>query len=70
MNAISVDVEISDKLRAVASQLEAGRVWINQHSVRNPVVPASAYQESGLGVEFGEEGLESFCNLQVVAARP
>jgi len=60
----------SVQLRAVASQLEAGTVWINQHSIRNPMVPASAYKESGLGVEFGPEGLESFCNLQVIAAKP
>jgi hypothetical protein len=33
------------------------------------LVPASAYKESGLGVEFGPEGLESFCNLQVIAAK-
>jgi acyl-CoA reductase-like NAD-dependent aldehyde dehydrogenase len=57
------------QLRAVASQLEAGTVWINQHSIRNPLVPASAYKESGLGVEFGPESLESFCNLQVIAAK-
>jgi len=59
----------SVELRAVASQLEAGTVWINQHAIRNPLVPASAYKESGLGVEFGPEGLESFCNLQVIAAK-
>ena len=57
------------QLRAVASQLEAGTVWINQHAIRNPLVPASAYKESGLGVEFGPEGLESFCNLQVIATK-
>jgi acyl-CoA reductase-like NAD-dependent aldehyde dehydrogenase len=57
------------RLRAVASLLEAGTVWINQHAILNPLVPASAYKESGLGVEFGLEGLQSFCNLQVIAAK-
>jgi acyl-CoA reductase-like NAD-dependent aldehyde dehydrogenase len=57
------------QLRSVASQLEAGTVWINQHAIRNPSVPASAYKDSGLGVEFGQEGLEEFCNLQVIAER-
>jgi acyl-CoA reductase-like NAD-dependent aldehyde dehydrogenase len=57
------------QLRAVASQLDAGTVWINQHAIRHPFVPASAYKESGLGVEFGLEGLQSFCNLQVIAAK-
>src|SRR5258708_37318359 len=57
------------QLRSVASQLEAGTVWINQHAIRNPFVPASAYKDSGLGVEFGQEGLEEFCNMQVIAER-
>ncbi len=57
------------QLRTVASQLEAGTVWINQHAIRNPFVPASAYKESGLGVEFGQEGLEAFCNIQVISAK-
>ena len=57
------------QLRTIASQLEAGTVWINQRAIRNPFVPASAYKESGLGVEFGQEGLEEFCNIQVTAER-
>jgi acyl-CoA reductase-like NAD-dependent aldehyde dehydrogenase len=59
----------SDELQRVASQLEAGTVWINQHSIRNPFVPASAYKNSGIGVELGEEGLKEFCNVQVIAAK-
>ena len=57
------------QLRSVASQLEAGTVWINQHAIRNPFVPASAYKDSGLGVEYGQEGLEEFCNMRVIAER-
>jgi acyl-CoA reductase-like NAD-dependent aldehyde dehydrogenase len=57
------------QLRSVASQLEAGTVWINQHAIRNPFVPATAYKDSGLGVEFGQEGLEEFCHMQVIAER-
>ena len=57
------------QLRSVAGRLEAGTVWINQHAIRNPFVPASAYKDSGLGVEFGQEGLEEFCNMQVIAER-
>jgi len=58
-----------EKLHRVALQLEAGTVWINQHAVRNPMVPASAYKRSGLGVEFGQEGLEAYCQLQVIATK-
>ncbi|MGA8477830.1 MAG: aldehyde dehydrogenase family protein [Chthoniobacterales bacterium] len=57
------------QLRSVASQVEAGTVWINQHAIRNPFVPASAYKDLGLGVEYGQEGLEEFCNMQVIAER-
>src|SRR5258708_40025112 len=57
------------QLRSVASQLEAGTVWINQHAIRNPFVPATAYKDSGLAVEFGPEGLAEFCNMQVIAAK-
>jgi acyl-CoA reductase-like NAD-dependent aldehyde dehydrogenase len=59
----------SAQLRSVAGRLEAGTVWINQHAIPNPFVPTSPYKESGLGVEFGQEGLEEFCNIQVIAAK-
>jgi acyl-CoA reductase-like NAD-dependent aldehyde dehydrogenase len=58
-----------EDLQRVAGQLEAGTVWINQHSIRNPFVPASAFKNSGIGVELGEEGLKEFCNVQVIAAK-
>ena len=59
----------SDELKRVARQLEAGTVWINQHAIRNPFVPATAYRYSGIGVEFGEEGLREFCHIQVIAKK-
>jgi acyl-CoA reductase-like NAD-dependent aldehyde dehydrogenase len=57
------------ELKRVARRLEAGTVWINQHAVRNAFVPASAYKSSGLGVEFGQEGLLEYCHLQVIASK-
>jgi acyl-CoA reductase-like NAD-dependent aldehyde dehydrogenase len=59
----------SDELQRVARELEAGTVWINQHAIRNPFVPATAYKESGIGVELGEEGLREFCHIQVIATK-
>jgi len=59
----------SDELKRVACQLEAGTVWINQHLVRNPLVPASAYKNSGIGVELGEEGVLEFCHIQVIGSQ-
>ena len=44
-------------------------MWINQHAIRNGFVPATAYKNSGLGVEFGQESLLEYCHLQVIAAK-
>ena len=59
----------SDELQRVARQIEAGTVWINQHAIRNPFVPAAAYKNSGIGVELGEEGLREFCHIQVIGTQ-
>jgi len=56
-------------LDAVARQLEAGTVWINQYINPHPDVPFTGHKTSGLGVQFGPEGLRDFCNLQIIAAR-
>jgi acyl-CoA reductase-like NAD-dependent aldehyde dehydrogenase len=58
-----------ESLDAVARRLDAGTVWINQHLNVHPNVPFSGHKNSGIGVEFGEEGLKEFCNLQVIANR-
>ena len=57
------------QLEEVARRIEAGTVWINQHAVRNAFVPATAFKNSGIGVEFGQEGLLEYCYLQVIAAK-
>jgi acyl-CoA reductase-like NAD-dependent aldehyde dehydrogenase len=50
----------------VAAQLEAGTVWINKHIDMAPHIPFGGAKNSGLGVEFGEEGLAEFTQLQVI----
>jgi acyl-CoA reductase-like NAD-dependent aldehyde dehydrogenase len=50
----------------VAAQLEAGTVWINTHLDMAPHIPFGGAKNSGLGVEFGEEGLAEFTQLQVI----
>jgi acyl-CoA reductase-like NAD-dependent aldehyde dehydrogenase len=59
----------SDELQRVARQLEAGTVWINQHAIRNPFLPVTAYKNSGIGVELGEEGIREFCHIQVIGTQ-
>jgi acyl-CoA reductase-like NAD-dependent aldehyde dehydrogenase len=58
-----------ESLNAVARQLDAGTVWINQHLNAHPNVPFSGHKNSGIGIEFGEDGLKEFCNVQVIANR-
>jgi len=57
------------QLEQIARQIEAGTVWIKQHAVRNAFVPATAFKNSGIGVESGREGLLEYCYLQVIAAK-
>lgn len=50
----------------IASRLESGTVWVNQHCALDPLVPFPAHKQSGLGVEGGREGLLAYTALQVV----
>ena len=52
--------------RAVASQLECGSVWINKHGAIQPNAPFGGVKQSGVGVEFGADGLKEFTTIQTV----
>jgi len=41
-------------------------VWINTHLDMAPHIPFGGAKNSGLGVEFAEEGLNEFTQLQVI----
>ena len=56
-----------ESLDAVARRLDAGTVWINQHLNVHPNIPFSGHKNSGIGIEFSEDGLKEFCNVQVIA---
>jgi acyl-CoA reductase-like NAD-dependent aldehyde dehydrogenase len=58
-----------EPLDAVARRLDAGMVWINQHLNLHPNIPLSGHKNSGIGIEFSEDGLKEFCNVQVIANR-
>jgi aldehyde dehydrogenase (NAD+) len=62
---LSADTE---RARAVASQLQAGRVLINgaQHE---PLAPFGGFKQSGLGREMGVFGLESHLEPKSVLGR-
>ena len=56
----------SDAARTVAARMECGSVWINKHGAVQPDVPFGGVKQSGLGVQFAEEGLKENTTLQVV----
>jgi acyl-CoA reductase-like NAD-dependent aldehyde dehydrogenase len=59
----SGDVE---KAKHYAMQLECGSVWINKHGTIQPNAPFGGVKQSGIGVEFGAEGLKEFTTIQTV----
>ncbi|GAB0119792.1 aldehyde dehydrogenase family protein [Acidisoma sp. 7E03] len=59
----SRDVE---QAKAVARHLECGTVWINKHGAVQPNAPFGGVKQSGLGIEFGIEGLKEMTTIQTV----
>lgn len=50
----------------LAKRLETGNVWINEHGALQPNAPFGGVKQSGIGVEFGQMGLEEFTSVQTV----
>jgi len=50
----------------IASQLEAGTVWINEYHLLNPGMPFGGFKQSGLGREMGPEGIMSYLEVRHV----
>ena len=59
----SSDIEAA---KAVARRLECGSVWINKHGAIQPNAPFGGVKQSGIGVEFGVEGLKEFTTIQTL----
>ena len=67
---LGASVWSSDTARAreLAGRIEAGTVWINKHADLAPHVPFGGAKSSGMGLEFGQEGLNEFTQLQVISS--
>jgi acyl-CoA reductase-like NAD-dependent aldehyde dehydrogenase len=50
----------------LAERMEAGTVWINKHLDFGPNIPFGGAKQSGIGVEFAEEGLAEFTQIRVI----
>lgn len=57
----------TDKATAIAKRLECGTTWVNRHAAIAPHVPMGGVKGSGVGVEFGEEGLAEYTDIQIVS---
>ncbi|KAI0151655.1 aldehyde dehydrogenase [Xylariaceae sp. FL1272] len=55
-----------DRALRIGNQLEAGNIWINCHFELADNVPSGGHKESGVGVEFGRQGLQGWCQSQSV----
>ena len=54
------------KAKELASRLECGSAWINKHGMIQPNVPFGGVKGSGIGVEFGVDGLKEYTTIQAI----
>ena len=59
----SSDVAVAQKL---ASRLECGTAWVNNHAMIQPDAPFGGVKQSCVGVEFGRYGLVEYTNIQTL----
>ncbi|RYP21341.1 hypothetical protein DL765_002242 [Monosporascus sp. GIB2] len=52
------------RAQRTAEQLEAGSIWVNTHFELAPNVPFGGHKQSALGMDWGELGLQRWCNPQ------
>ena len=54
------------KAAEIASQLEVGTAWVNEHGSLQPDAPFGGVKQSGFGVEFGSYGLDEYTSIQTL----
>lgn len=59
----SKDIERATRIGA---QIESGSVWINEHMGIRPNAHFGGHKNSGIGGEWGVDGLKSYCNTQTL----
>jgi acyl-CoA reductase-like NAD-dependent aldehyde dehydrogenase len=60
------DLEQASRL---AKKMKAGNVWVNTHLELQPDAAFGGHKQSGLGAEWGLQGLKSYCNTQTLYLR-
>jgi len=54
------------KAAELAMRLECGTAWVNEHGAIQPNAPFGGVKQSGIGVEFGQHGLEEYTAIQTL----
>lgn len=62
----SVWSEDIEQATQIASRLECGTAWVNEHGGLQPDAPFGGVKQSGFGVEFGAYGLEEYTSIQTL----
>jgi len=52
--------------KEIALQIDSGTTWINKHLDFGPNVPFGGCRQSGIGVEFAQEGFYEFTQVRVI----
>ena len=55
-----------DRARSLAARLRTGTVWINDWHLLSERMPFGGYKQSGIGREFGEEGLNEYTEVKAL----
>jgi aldehyde dehydrogenase (NAD+) len=55
-----------DKARKVAARLRSGTIWINEWHMLSERAPFGGYKQSGVGREFGDEGLHEYTETKTL----
>ena len=58
-----------ERAHELASTLEAGTVWINQHTVVELDAPFGGWKASGVGRERGRWGLDEYLETRTINVR-
>ncbi len=55
-----------ERAQAVAARMRTGTVWINDWHLLSEQMPFGGYKQSGIGREFGEEGLNEYTEVKAL----
>ncbi len=54
------------RARRIAERVRTGTMWVNDVAVLSDFAPFGGYKASGLGREFGDEGLKAYTHTKVI----